>query len=49
MRTGSLYWKQGVGEYKNQNNNNNNNNKTERETDGGRDRQRWGLMAGQSG
>lgn len=25
MRTGSLYWKQGMGEYKKPNNNNNNN------------------------
>lgn len=37
MRTGSLYWKQGVGEYKNQNNNNNNNNKNRKRQTGGAD------------
>lgn len=49
MRTGSLYWKQGVGEYKNQNNNNNNNKNRKRDRGGGGAEMEGGLMGGQSG
>lgn len=46
MRTGSLYWKQGVGEYKKQNNNNNNNNKNRKRDRRGREGQRRAEMGG---